>query len=61
MDALTRWRPMRELETIRQRMDDMFGRIPATGESAEMLRSRHERWHAQDSGQNGAEVSEVQG
>jgi HSP20 family protein len=27
MDALTPWRPMRELETIRQRMDDMFGRL----------------------------------
>ncbi|HEV8715938.1 MAG TPA: Hsp20/alpha crystallin family protein [Candidatus Binatia bacterium] len=27
MDALTPWRPMRELETLRQRMDDMFGRL----------------------------------
>jgi len=30
MDALTPWRPMRELATIRQRMDDMFDRL--TGE-----------------------------
>lgn len=27
MDALTRWKPMRELETLRQRMDDMFGQL----------------------------------
>ena len=27
MDALTPWRPMRELETFRQRMDDMFERL----------------------------------
>ena len=27
MDALTRWRPMRELETLQQRMDDMFERL----------------------------------
>ncbi len=27
MKALTPWRPMRELETIRQRMDDLFERM----------------------------------
>ncbi len=27
MDALTPWRPMRELETLSRRMDDMFGRL----------------------------------
>jgi HSP20 family protein len=27
MDALTPWRPLRELETIQRRMDDMFGRL----------------------------------
>ena len=27
MDALTPWRPLRELETIRQRTDDMFERL----------------------------------
>lgn len=51
MAALTPWKPMRELETLSRRMDDMFNRLPrefkeelpANGKAGRPCRMRRNR------------------